>query len=279
MAHDYRRAAVAASVQPSVRGARLAPMTEIPEYPQGTPCWMDLWTPNRQASMDFYGAVFGWTYRVAPAEQHSYTEALLRDRTVAGIVTPPGAGEHTPMVWVTYLSVDDADAALAAVTAHGGQVLAGIIEVPGTGIRMILGTDPTGALFGAWQAPGHRGAELTNEPGTQIWNELMTPDPATARTFYGAVFGVEISDPFPDFDYTTIKVGGRDVGGIGRSDDGAPASWSGYFSVADTDAVAELVRSHGGSVLGDPNDTPYGRMALCADPHGSTFALMGPTTG
>ncbi|HEX3650898.1 MAG TPA: VOC family protein [Pseudonocardiaceae bacterium] len=253
-------------------------MSEISEYQQGTPCWLDLWTPDREASMDFYAAVFGWSYRVGPPEQHSYTEALLTDRTVAGIVTPPG-GEHTPMVWVTYLSVDDADAAMAAVTEHGGQVLAGVIEVPGAGVRLVLGTDPTGGLFGAWQAPGHAGAQLANEPGTQVWNELMSPDPATARTFYHAVFGVEISDSFPDFDYTTIKVGGRDVGGIGKSNGAAPASWSCYFSVAETDAVAAVVRSNGGSVLGEPTDTPYGRMAVCFDPHGTTFCLMGPNIG
>jgi hypothetical protein len=251
-------------------------MSEITEYPQGTPCWVDLWTPDRQTSMDFYGAVFGWTYRVGPAEQHSFTEVLVKDRTIAGMLTPPGADEHTPMVWTTYLSVDDVDATVAAVTEHGGQNLTGVITVPGTGIRIALATDPTGGLVGVWQAPGHAGAELANEPGTQAWNELMTPDPAAARTFYAAVFGVEIGEPFPRMDYTTIKVNGRDVGGIGESDDGAPAGWNVYFSVAETDGVAALVRSNGGSLLGEPKDTPYGRMAGCADPHGATFYLMGP---
>ncbi|HEX5118877.1 MAG TPA: VOC family protein [Pseudonocardiaceae bacterium] len=254
-------------------------MSDAPVYPQGTPCWMDLWTPNRQASMDFYAGVFGWTYRVGPAEQHSYTEALIEGKTVAGIVTPPGANQNTPMVWTTYLSVDDVDAARAAITEHGGQDLTGVITVPGTGIRIVLGVDPTGGMVGAWQAPDHGGAELTNVPGTQIWNELMTPDPAAARQFYSAVFGVQISEPFPDFDYTTINVNGREVGGIGKSGDGAPAGWSVYFSVADTNAAADLVRSGGGSVLSEPADTPYGRMSACADPHGSTFNLMGPNLG
>lgn len=250
-------------------------MSEISAYPQGTPCWMDLWTPDRQASMDFYRAVLGWTYRVEPEEQHSYTRVLVRDKPIAGILTPPGANEHTPMVWTTYLSVDDIDATRAAVTGHGGEDLTGVIDVPGADIRVLLATDPTGGMFGAWQAPGHAGAALANEPGTQIWNELMTPDPATARQFYAAVFGVEISEPFPDFDYTTFRVDGRDVGGIGRSGEGTPAAWSVYFAVANADGVAELVRSNGGSVLMEPEDTPYGRLVGCADPHGSTFHLMG----
>lgn len=31
----------------------------------------------------------------------------------------------------------------------------------------------------------------------------------------------------------------------------------------------------GGTVLGGPVDTPYGRMAMITDPQGATFAIMG----
>jgi predicted enzyme related to lactoylglutathione lyase len=261
-----------------VPGAKVHGMSEISEYQQGTPCWVELYTPDRPAAMDFYRAVFGWEYRVAPEEQHSYTEALLKGRTVAGLLTPPGAAQ--PPTWVTYLATDDLDAALSAVAAHGGQALTGAIDVPGDlGVRVALVTDPTGGIVGAWEAKDRTGAQLANEPGTQIWNELMTGDPAAARPFYAAVFGLEISDPMSeDFDYTTIRSGGRDVGGIGAAADGAGAHWDTYFAVADTDAIAELVRTNGGTVLNAPADTPYGRMATCKDPLGATFNLMGTTS-
>ncbi len=247
-------------------------MPEIAEYLQGTPCWLDLWTPDRQKSMDFYTSVFDWDYRVAPEEQHFYTEALIRGKNVAGMVTPPGTPD---MIWVTYLAADGLDPVLAAVVANGGVSQTGAIEVPGAGLRIALAADPTGGQFGIIESQGHGGAEVANEPGAQIWNELMTPDPATARAFYSAVFGVGISPPMsPDFDYTTIQVRGRDVAGIGKSDEGRPAAWNSYFAAADTDAAAARVRAAGGSVLGEPKDTPYGRMAMCADPHGSVFFLM-----
>jgi predicted enzyme related to lactoylglutathione lyase len=254
-------------------------MSEIAEYQQGTPCWVELYTPDRPAAMDFYGAVFGWEYRVAPEEQHSYTEALLRGRTVAGLLTPPGPPQ--PPMWVTYLAIDDLDKGLAAVAEHGGQALTGAIDVPGDqGVRIALLQDPTGGVVGAWEAKNRTGAQLANEPGTQIWNELMTGDPAAARSFYAAVFGVRINDPMSeDFDYTTIRSGGRDVGGVGAAADGVAAHWDTYFAVADPDAVAELVRAGGGTVVSAPVDTPYGRMATCQDPQGATFNLMGVTGG
>ena len=250
-------------------------MPEISEYQPGTPCWLDLWTPDRAASMGFYAAVFGWEYRVGPEAQHHYTIAMLRGRSVAGLMTPPG-NPDAPMVWVTYLSTDDLDGAVDRVGQGGGMSMTGAIDAPG-GIRLALATDPTGGLFGAFQAKG--GIELANEPGTLIWSELMTPDPVAARTFYADVFGLAISDPFEGIDYTTIRAGGRDVGGIGRAQDGQPAGWTTYFATDDADASAESVRANGGSVLGDVVDTPYGRMAACADPQGAAFYLMRPPTG
>jgi hypothetical protein len=250
-------------------------MPDISEYRQGTPCWLDLWTPDRPKSMEFYAAVFGWDYRVASEDQHSFTEALVRGKNVAGIVSPPGA---TDMIWVTYLAADNLDPVLAAVTANGGVSQTGPIEIPGIGLRIALAADPTGGQFGILESRGHGGAEVANEPGALIWNELMTPDPATARAFYAAVFGVEAGAPMSeDFDYTTIRVAGRDVGGIGKSDHGGPAAWHSYFATADTDATAARVGAAGGSVLSQAMDTPYGRMARCADPHGSTFFLMSTT--
>lgn len=247
-------------------------MPEISAYQQGAPCWLDLWTPDREKSMAFYGSVFGWEFRVGTAEQHFFTEAAVGGRVVAGLVSPPGA---TDMVWVTYLAADDLDAVLAKVVAQEGRSLTGAMAVPGTESRIALAVEPTGALFGIVETRAGGGSEVVNEPGAPVWHELMSPDPARAREFHAAVFGVEFSDPVAEgFDYTTIRVGGRDVGGIGPADEGRPAAWREYFGTADTDAAAERVRSAGGSVLRDPLDTPYGRVAVCADPHGSVFQLM-----
>ncbi len=251
-------------------------MSEISEYQPGTPCWLDLWTPDRPAAMDFYATVFGWDYVVAPEEQHFYTTAQVRGLDAAGILTPPG-NPDAPCVWLVYLAVDDVDAAAAAIEEHGGQVIAGPIGVPGEGeMRFVLAMDPTGGMFGAWHAAGNRGADVANEPGSFVWNELMTQDPDTARKFYSAVFGLEVSEPMSaDFDYTTIRSGGRDVGGIGKAAEGAPAHWGTYFAVADTDATVATVREAGGAVFGDAHDSPYGRTAVCADPQGAVFSVLG----
>jgi predicted enzyme related to lactoylglutathione lyase len=54
--------------------------------------------------------------------------------------------------WIYYVTVEDLDAAVAATSEHGGQVLQGSIEVPGGRIAHCL--DPQGAFFALhWKSP------------------------------------------------------------------------------------------------------------------------------
>jgi predicted enzyme related to lactoylglutathione lyase len=48
--------------------------------------------------------------------------------------------------WLFYFNVDAADAAAARVTANGGQLLMGPMEVPG-GSWILQAMDPQGAIF------------------------------------------------------------------------------------------------------------------------------------
>ncbi|KAA2252973.1 VOC family protein [Solihabitans fulvus] len=254
-------------------------MPEITSYSQGTPTWIDLSTPDIEASKKFYGALFGWDFEVGPPETGGYTNAQLQGKNVAGLMqqmpdmSPPEAGPPVT-AWSTYLASDDVDATAAAIEANGGRLMMPAMDVMDLG-RMLVAFDPLGTMIGAWQAGRHKGAELANEPGTFVWNELATTDVAVARPFYAAAFGVEISGPMSeDFDYTTFRSAGRDVGGIYPADEGTAAQWKVYFGVADTDAAAKTATDNGGTVVSEPTDTPYGRMATIRDPQGAMFSIM-----
>jgi predicted enzyme related to lactoylglutathione lyase len=244
-------------------------MPEASAYARGVPCWIDVSCTDISAGKEFYAALFGWEYFVGPAETGHYTQALVDGKSVAGLM--PQASDQ-PVAWTTYLKADDADLTHKAVVEHGGQPMTEVIDVMGEG-RMIIATDPTGGVFGVWEPGRHIGARVVNEPGTWVWSELSTPNAARAREFYAAVFGLEIGDPLPDFDYTTIKAEGRDVGGIFTVPDAQP-DWRVYFAVADTDATTAIADSNGATVLTQPKDTPFGRMAVIQDPQGATFALL-----
>ncbi|GAA2740057.1 MULTISPECIES: VOC family protein [Kitasatospora] len=250
-------------------------------YQPGTPCWVDLMTPDQQAALDFYRDLFGWQGEVGPPEFGGYAVCSLNGRPVAGIgssaaMTVEGQ-PPPPTVWTTYLASDDADAALAAVTAAGGTAMMPVADVGTTG-RMLVALDPTGAAFGVWQPLEFIGSGVVNEPGSLTWNELHTADPDTARRFYADAFGVTAPLMEGAHHYWTLAVEGRSVAGLcPLSPDvaaGTPSHWLTYFAVDDADSTVDALVKRGGTVLAPPNDTPWGRAARVRDPQGASFAVI-----
>jgi predicted enzyme related to lactoylglutathione lyase len=258
-------------------------MPEVSEHTPGTPSWVDLGTPDIEASASFYGGLFGWDVPESEnAEQTGgYRQAMLRGKPVAGMM--PLMQEGQPPAWSSYVSVEDADATAAKVTEAGGQVMAEPMDVMDLG-RMAVFADPTGAVFGIWQAGSFAGAGIVGDPGAVVWNELNTPDPDRAKQFYTDVFGWE-TRPFGGEGgppYLTAHVGGEETGVAGIMDTRAfdqevPPHWMVYFAVEDVDNVAGRVSELGGTVAQEPTDIPeVGRMAVFNDPAGVHFAVLKP---
>jgi uncharacterized protein len=254
-------------------------MSERTSYAPGTPSWVDVGSPDLDAAIEFYSALFGWDVHEAgdPEQTGGYRMAYLSDKAVAGMM--PLMQEGQPPAWTTYVSVQDADATAAAVKEAGGSVIAEPMDVLDVG-RMAVFADPAGAVFSIWQPRAHPGAGLVNEPGAFTWNELNTRDPEGAKAFYAAVFGWEIEDHEMEGmgTYTEWKQSEDPMGGMmdmrGRVPDEVPPHWLTYFAVEDTDASVKKVKELGGGVAFGPIDIPAGRFAVVHDPHGAMFAVI-----
>jgi predicted enzyme related to lactoylglutathione lyase len=114
----------------------------------------------------------------------------------------------------------------------------------------------------------------------------MTPDPAGAAAFYGAVVGWTIAshaDPAAgDMDYRMIvrRDGGNGGGVLALNAEmlagGARPIWIGYLEVDDVDAAVDAIKADGGAVQMGPMDIPVGRIAMVTDPQGAPFYVMAP---
>jgi predicted enzyme related to lactoylglutathione lyase len=187
------------------------------------------------------------------------------------------AAAGRPPTWNTYITVDDVDAASAAVEGAGGQVLMQPFDVIDAG-RMSAVADPSGAVVCLWQANEHIGATLVNEPGSLIWNELITDDGEAAFAFYDEVLGLsaEASD-LGGNPYTVFKVGDDMVGGsMAPPMEGIPNHWHVYFAVDELEPSLEKARQLGAQVLAGPLPTPIGSMVTLSDPQGAWFSLFEP---
>ncbi|WP_227979137.1 VOC family protein [Nocardia spumae] len=249
-------------------------------WPQGTPCWVDCSVDDPQAARDFYSSLLSWEILDSPPDAGGYLMAMRDGKPAAGIGPKMGAAPM-PSVWTTYLAADDADAIAAAITAAGGTIFFPPTDVMDVG-RMCVAADPTGAVFGVWQAKAHTGAGIYNEPGAYCWNELHTRDYATAQEFYRRVFGWtfdEIGDG-ENFVYSTFSRPDTDVLG-GMMDAStvpgeAPPYWLTWFQVSGTDQSVARASELGATVLMPVNDTPFGRSAVIQAPQGEVFGLIDP---
>ena len=246
--------------------------------PIGAPVWIDLFTSDPDKSRAFYGELLGWTADEPDQEFGGYFNFSTGDSLVAGGMKNDGTS-GAPDSWNVYLAVENAEATLAAATAHGGGLIVPAMAVGDYGSMAVI-TDAGGAAIGMWQPGTHKGLGVIAEPGAPAWFELHTRDYDASVQFYKDVFGWDaktMSDT-ADFRYTTLGEGEAALAGIMDSTsflpEGAPAHWAIYFAVEDTDAAVKTATELGGSVVHEPHDTPYGRIALLADPTGAQFRLV-----
>jgi uncharacterized protein len=274
-------------------------MLERDGYPAGVPCFVTVAEPDPQAAAEFYGGLFGWTCeeRMPPGGPGSYLAARLDGRDVAGITSQPPGAPAAP-AWATYIAVDDADAAAAAVLDAGGSVLAEPFDIFEAGRSAML-ADPAGATFFVWQAGEHKGAQVVNAPGSWNWSDLHASDVDGAKAFYGAVFGWEprpvsfgedegtmwclpgyaeaLEERDPGLRRRHAEAGApegfSDAVGWLLHDADAPPHWAVTFAVDGTDAAAERAVQIGGTVVVAPFDAGPTRVAVLADPQGATFSI------
>ena len=240
--------------------------------PLGTPTWIDLGVPDLDRALQFYGAVFGWDFDVGPEEYGRYTTCLLRGRRVAAL-----SAVHDLAVghfWNVYLATPDCDRTAERARAAGGVLLHEPADVMDLG-RTATVRDPVGAQFALWEGRAHTGAQVVNEPGSLVRNDLVTPDPEPAREFYAAVFDFTLdrNEDMPEANFTFLRrPDGHEVGGI-MGAPGATSAWSTTFEVAGTDEVVRRAVEAGGSSDGS-TDFLYGRLATITDPFGAEFTVI-----
>lgn len=128
---------------------------------------------------------------------------------------------------------------------------------------------------------------MANPVGSFIWYELLTTDPAGAKSFYDSVVGWTVAGESGSgtsgIDYRHIqRSDGGFTGGVLKltpemTQHGARPCWLGYLYVTDVDAEAAKIAGEGGKVLMPASDIPgAGRVAMVTDPQGVPIYIMTP---
>lgn len=250
----------------------------------GRPCWYELGTNDLDAAAVFYNNVLGWEMVDSGMEEMQYRLAQSGEDMVAGMMALDHQVGNPPPNWLIYFAVDSAEAASAAVTERGGEIIVPPADIPGTGRFAVL-LDPQGAAFGVLQpqpaeGDGPQGGAFNQDKlGHGNWQELMTPAPIDAVAFYADLFGWgkgEAMDMGEMGTYQLFSHDGTDIGGIMAQGDSPVPCWLPYFGVDSIDASMATIATAGGTVIHGPMEVPGGAfVAIAQDPQGAVFAIVG----
>ena len=245
----------------------------------GNPCWLEFYTTQTEDSVAFYRELLGWEVRdVGPG--HGVSTVAIRDGyPLASFETPDEEGGTGDLRgWLVSLAVEDVEETLVRVEKEGGRILVPFYRV-NPALSYALVADPNGVPVSMiadkeGQAPNPGG------PGLPVWRELLVADPQRGERFYREVFGWRTHQLEVDGAAQPFWTNGRGTDamcGIGDAaffgDGAAPAAWRVYFGVSDVEEAVARVRELGGTVVAEPEDTPWGRIAEVRDPQGARFLL------
>jgi predicted enzyme related to lactoylglutathione lyase len=118
-----------------------------PTLGNGKICYLEIPTDDIGRSAAFYEAVFGWELRRRGDGAVAFDDGVGQVSGTWRTGRPPSTGAGL----LVYVMVDDVEATMAAVGAHGGTIVQPVgADSPEITARF---TDPYGNLLGLYQEP------------------------------------------------------------------------------------------------------------------------------
>ncbi len=250
----------------------------------GTFCWWSLMTKDVAKANDFYQKLFDWKL--------DEIELPGQDKATVYVAGKGGFGNPVPLEndfpasshWMSYITVEDVEAACQQVEKLGGKVCIPAFDIPTIGQTAVL-TDPMGAAFHVFTpiAGNEDDCEMNmigNGLGEVCWMELMVDDPSPLIPFYSEMFGWKFSDPMPmnGVEYISFGKSGENVGGILQRPPSLPTMppvWMNYFAVTSVDDYAGKVKALGGKIVMEKMEIPgTGYFSCMEDPTGAHSYLF-----
>jgi len=255
---------------------------------QGSHVWYELITGDPVGAKAFYeAAVPGWSIGERLPGDQDYRMIGRSDGGFAGGVLglTEEMRQHGALpIWMGYVGVDNVDATVAQAEAKGGKALMPAFDIPQGRIAMIA--DPQGnPLYVMTPVPPADKPDAESDVFSVDaeqrvgWNELTTAEPASARQFYGELFGWTSDDfmPMGEFgEYRFFAHHGTTIGALCGIMPGGSGRWRYYIRVPSIAAAAAAVKAGGGEVSMGPHEVPGGdHIIIGNDPQGAEFALVG----
>lgn len=240
--------------------------------------WYEHRTRDRDAAIDFYRHVAGWSAEPFP-QGGDYVLWVGSQGPLGGVYALPdavvamGVGPH----WMGNVLVADVDETVARARRLGAVVHQEPSDIATVGRHAMIG-DRQGAAVSVFRPLAPMRAHDVSRDGEICWNELFTTDAPDALAFYSEIFGwseIEELSLGAMGTYLVFGVEGTRLGGMMTMKDAGPRpAWTPYVQTHDLAAATARATTRGARVLMGPHELPGGGLiAQLLDPQGAPFAL------
>jgi predicted enzyme related to lactoylglutathione lyase len=113
----------------------------------GTLCWADLNTLERQRARAFYEELFGWSFVTGKnKDSDGYLHIMNGKRGIGGILPESYRNKNAPPHWLPYFLAADCEASTTKAQELGGRVYVPPTTIENS-LRFSVIADPQGAVF------------------------------------------------------------------------------------------------------------------------------------
>src|SRR5947199_4556977 len=136
--------------------------------------WFELISRDAKKAQAFYGEVLGWKVQSFAMGDLTYEMIYAGDTMIGGYAAP--LNDRQPSHCISYVSVEDVDAAAKAAAANGGRVIEAPHDIADVG-RAARIADPQGAEICPFKSAMGNDPDAPPPNGGWFWNELHTAEP------------------------------------------------------------------------------------------------------
>ena len=116
----------------------------------GTLCWADLNTPDRDRAAKFYSQLFGWEMMADEHDPSGYLHIKNGEDFIGGMPPAQHLPKNAPPHWIAYFRVSDCKASAAKAKTLGANLYMEPMFMENVGTMAVV-ADPQGAVFSLFQ--------------------------------------------------------------------------------------------------------------------------------
>lgn len=228
--------------------------------------WFELITHDPEKVGDFYGDLFGWSFKPY-AENSEYLTIEHEGSEVGGVVAV--SDRRMGSRWLCTLSVGDVDQTAGRVQRLGGSLLFGPTDFDDRGRFAQVG-DPQGADFIILKTRQGDPERSEPTPGAIVWAELFTRSVEEAARFYRELIAYDAIPSEESEKHHYFAVGDKIRAGVTELEwNDVKPTWLPFVGVDNLRETVLKAIDLGGTLLAH-NETA----AVMLDPGGAAIGLQ-----